>query len=81
MEGGTGCVHGGVAAADHNHVAQRHFPAGPDILQPANYGYHVAGQVQPSGFPGAYGKEDVGVARGQELADGRSGELSLTSAP
>ena len=32
------------------------------VAQPADDRHHVAGDVQPSGLPGAYGEEDVGIA-------------------
>ena len=60
--GRPGGVHGGVAAADYGHMAQRHFLAGLHVLEPADDGHHIAGDVQLAGLPGAHGEEDVGVA-------------------
>ena len=51
-------------------MAQRHFLAGLHVLQPADDGHHVAGDVQPAGLPGAHGEEDVGIAHGLQLFNG-----------
>ena len=58
-------------------MAQGDFLAGLQVLQPADDGHHVAGNIQLTGLPGAHGEEDVGEAHGLQFLDRGSGGVQL----
>ena len=76
-ESRPGGVHGGVAAADYRNMPQGHVLSGLQILQPADDGHHVAGDVQPPGLPRAHGEEDMGVPLRFQLGNRGGGGVQL----
>ena len=66
----SGCVHGGVAAADDGDVAELAALTGLHFLQPADNAADIAGDIELAGLPCADGIEDVSVALLFQLLDG-----------